>query len=234
MKSALYIMIACFMCVTLHAQAPQSPKPGITVNGSMCLIQNTIWSCVPVDCDSVVIMQGDSIEYCTFQEIYLNTDSAYWMEWIFTGCDNMNDTVRDAYPTTTPLCYNPRWDNPGDYNVRIRYNGWLSAYPNADCYVQGPSEWNIAVTVLPDPNSIGAEVMGIDEIILFPQPAFNEVNIQGVQAASIVVRDCRGAIVLSASGNNSFIISGLPDGIYFTEVTDTTGKRFFTKLAVQQ
>lgn len=229
-----FTLVAFISCCILYAQSPQSPKPGITVNGSICLIQNTIWSCVPVDCDSVIIMQGDSIEFCTFQEIYLNTDTAYWMEWIFSGCSNMNDTTLNVYPASTPLCYNPRWDFPGIYNVRIRYNGWLSAYPAADCYAQGPSQWNIAVKVLPDPNGIEATSVANNQLKIFPQPASEEVTVQGLETESIVIRDCRGAIVLTVSGKNSFNVMGLPDGIYYAEITDASGTRYHSRLAVQK
>lgn len=234
MKNLTFTLVAFISSCILYAQSPQSPKPGIAVNGSMCLIQNTIWSCVPVDCDSVIIMQGDSIEFCTYQEIFLNTDTAYWMEWIFTGCDNLNDTILDAYSTSTPLCYNPRWSLPGIYNVRIRYNGWLSAYPASDCYTQGPSQWNIAVKVLPDPNSTGPEPLDDNEIKIYPQPAVDEVKVQGMQPESIVIHDSRGAIVRIASGSGCFNVSDLPDGIYLAELTDTTGDKYFTKLAVQK
>jgi hypothetical protein len=233
MKKVSCIVLGIIALVTSHAQESQSPKPGITINGSLCLIQNTVWSCVPVDCDTVTIMQGDSIEFCTFQEIFLNTDTAYWMQWIFSGCDNYADTVFDNYPSTTPLCYNPRWDVSGIYNVTIRYNGWLSAYPSSDCYVQGPSQWNIAVNVLPDPNSVHESQLQ-HAVTVFPQPATHSISISGVTVNSVTVRNCDGAIVQSFGAVQEINVAGLSSGIYILELNTTNGETRYSKFVVGQ
>src|SRR5574340_911862 len=85
-----------------------SPKPTLLINGNICHIDNTIWSCVTKTCDSLVIMQHDSVEFCTSTEINLNTDSTYWLKWMFSGCSNFPVPEYDSFPTNTPFCDYPR------------------------------------------------------------------------------------------------------------------------------
>lgn len=222
MKSYYSLLLATFISLSVRSQEPQSPKPGIAVNGSLCLIQNTVWSCVPVDCDSIVIMQGDSVEFCTYQEINLSTDTSYWLDWIFTGCGNFPDTVRDDYPTATPLCYWPRWDTAGVYNVKVRYNGWLSAYPTSDCYAEGPSEWKIKIVVIPNPNSVNDED---DEtkLLLFPQPADDYINLNFENPGAFVVRNMYGVIIASGTNTSTVNVQDLNNGFYILEFTTEGG-----------
>ncbi len=222
MKTFYCLIVATFSSLLLNSQEVQSPKPGITVNGSLCLIQNTVWSCVPVDCDSIVIMQGDSVEFCTFQEINLSTDTSYWLDWIFTGCDNFADTIRDDYPTATPLCYWPRWDTAGVYNVKVRYNGWLSAYPTSDCYAEGPSEWNINIVVTPNPNSVHDNAEN-NQILLFPQPADDFMNLSFENPGAFVVRNMYGMIISSGTNSSTVNVQDMSNGFYILEFMPENG-----------
>src|SRR5436190_904311 len=100
-------LIAVFFSLHCIAQEPEGIKPGIRINGAPCLIQNLTFSCTPRTCDSIIIQAGDSIEFCTYQQIFLNTDTAYWMRWNFYGSSNLPDTIQNNYPSQTPICYSP-------------------------------------------------------------------------------------------------------------------------------
>ncbi|MCK6638825.1 MAG: T9SS type A sorting domain-containing protein [Bacteroidia bacterium] len=222
MKKFLLLISVLFSVLQAEAQMLKSPKPGISVNGSLCLIQNTVWSCVPVECDSLVILQGDSVEFCTFQEINLSTDTSYWIEWNFTGCSNIADSIRDVYPASTPICYWPAWDSAGVYIVNVRYNGWLSAYPWSDCYAQGPSEWRIKIAVLPNPNQIGEESDSHVELV-YPQPASELLYINSESAQAILIMDVKGSAVYESANCGMVDVSSFPNGVYFAELRKEEG-----------
>lgn len=156
-----------------------SPKPGIYINGNQCLIGNTIYSCTPKTCDSIVINSGDSIEFCTGQQIFLNTDTAYYMDWHFNGSDNYQSIIHNGYPNSNSICYYPKWTNAGDYIVHIYYNGWLSAYPTSDCYSFGASHWIIKVTVLQSISEVEESLVDVQPYIIYPNPSNNQISING-------------------------------------------------------
>ncbi|HTL80672.1 MAG TPA: T9SS type A sorting domain-containing protein [Bacteroidia bacterium] len=208
----------------LHAQQKvelqMSPKPAITVNGNNCSILNTIWSCVTRVCDSVVIDAGDSVEFCTSTEIYLNTDTAYWLQYNFYGSSNYPDSVYHHYPYNTPFCIFPKWDVPGDYYVDVYYNGWLSAYPYSDCYGAGPSHWIVHIVVMPNPNGIQSH--DVSPVKIFPDPSDGKFNITGMHADDeMIVTDISGRIMLQrkAGNENELDIREYPSGIYFLHLT---------------
>lgn len=194
-KFTLFILVLA--ASQISAQEMASPKPGISINGSSCLILNLTQSCIPRTCDIITVMAGDSIEFCTFQEIYLNTDTAYWMRWHFNGATNLPDTINNNYPSITPICYWSRWDTAGTFIVEVFYNGWLSAYPTSDCYSFGPSHWYVQVNVLPNPNSV-AEHNDQQLINVVPNPSSGKFEIQlpaNKLLQKIEITDLSGRIV---------------------------------------
>lgn len=223
MKQAL-LSILFLASISVRSQEQISPKPGITVYGNTCLIGNLVYSCTPKTCDSLQIVEGDSIDFCTFQEIYLNTDTAYWMRWHFYGCTNLPDTIWDVYPSQTPICYWPRWDTAGTFIVEIFYNGWLSAYPTSDCYSFGPSHWLIKIEVLPNPNVVD-EFSQNDLPCITPNPSDGLFHIQlrDVDSfQSVVITDLTGREILSSS-EPQFDLSTFGSGVYFARITCSEG-----------
>lgn len=201
------------------AQELNGVKPGISINGAPCLIQNLIYSCTPRTCDSIIISVGDSVEFCTYQQISLNTDSAYWLRWHFYGCSNLPDTIFNGYPATTPQCYSPRWDTAGTYMAEIFYNGVLSAYPNSDCYQQGPSHWYVKVVVLPDPNSVVSNISG-ETISIAPNPSDGIFSIQlpsGEHLQTVTVFDFAGRVVYTGATRQIDLL-GAACGIYCVRI----------------
>ena len=203
-----------------------SPKPGITINGAQCLIGNTVYSCMPKTCDSVVIYAGDSIEFCTAQQIDLSSDSLYYLQWNFYGSSNYPSVVYDSFPAATPLCRYARFDTPGNDTVQVFYNGWLSAHPYSDCYAFGPSHWYVPVTVLPSPNGIGEEQSAFS-CELFPNPGdgiFSLKISQPENVTRLVVREITGKVVLELPTSATQIdLSAFSAGIYTLECYTTGG-----------
>lgn len=208
-----YLLFAVIFSCSLTAQETMSPKPGITVNGATCLIGNLVYSCTPKTCDSITIMAGDSLEFCTFQEIYLNTDTAFWLQWHFYGAANLPDTILNDYPSATPICHWPRWDSAGTFMVEVFYNGWLSAYPSSDCYQYGPSHWYIQVNVLANPNAIVEQKSSA--LTVAPNPSDGFFSIRGVEhpPGQIVITDVHGREILRTR-ECEIDMTGYPAGVY--------------------
>ena len=194
-------------------------KPQISINGDTCSILNQQFSCVPRNCNDVTIFEGDSITFCTEANIDLQTDTAYYMKWKFTGCSNFPDSVMDYTQTNLPKCYKAVWNSAGNDTVHIYYNGFLSAYPASDCYPV-PSHWIIAVTVLQlNP--------GIDESthkkeIIFPNPASEEFTVElNYTKGNLEIYSLLGEKINSfelLNGENKINIEEMNPGIYFCKI----------------
>lgn len=219
-----WFLFLFFLCPLIAcAQEQQSPKPGISIYGSPCLIGNLTLSCMPKTCDSITIIAGDSIDFCTFQQIFLNTDTAYWLRWQFTGATNLPDTILNAYPSATPICYSPRWDTAGTFIVEVFYNGWLNAYPGSDCYQFGPSHWYVQVNVLPDPNAISENESPSITVIPNPSNGIFSIDIDpGFELQKVIITNMHGQIVCT-SENYQVDLSLQPAGFYFLLVETNKG-----------
>jgi hypothetical protein len=216
----ILIALTLILALKTGAQESQGIKPGISINGYPCLIQNLIYSCVPRTCDSVIIEAGDSIEFCTFQAIELNADTAYWLRWHFYGATNLPDTIWHLYSTQTPLCHYPRWDSAGTFIAEAFYNGDLTAYPTNDCYLQGPSHWYIKVIVLPDPN--GVEEKSANEITIAPNPSSGKFTlVNKTSTDQVTITDMTGR-VLFHTNESEIDLTTFGCGIYFANVCSET------------
>ena len=204
----------------------QSPKPSITIDGAPCLIGNLIYSCVPKTCNTVSIYQGDSIQFCTYNQIFLNTDSNYYMQWNFNGSANFPISFRDTFPNQTPICYSPIWNDTGNFIIDIYYNGWLSAYPTSDCWSYGPSHWIINVSVMP---ALGVHQNNLEmNCSVFPNPGkgifYLKVSDQG-NVEEIFVTNLFGEKILELKNRNESVIdlTNYSDGIYFLNIKTKNG-----------
>jgi hypothetical protein len=201
-----------------------SPKPSIAINGDPCNIGNLTFSCTPKTCNTVVITEGDSIEFCTHNEIYLTTDTNYYMQWNFTGCSNLPTSIDDSFPTPTPLCYYPRWDVAGNYTVDVYYNGWLSAYPYSDCYSFGPSHWIIDIVVMQNMGIVPHERNLTCEI--FPNPGTGIFNLQisdPEKIEEIYLTNIPGEKIPLEYNQYRIDLTEFPSGIYFLNIKTEEG-----------
>jgi hypothetical protein len=125
MKSTLLLISLFFLTTILQAQEKeiqytiQGAKPGIDINGVLCKIGHLTQSCTPRVCDSIYILTGYSIEFCTSINIDLTSDTAYYMQWNFTGSINYVNTITNTVPTNTPFCFYPIWSTAGVYILNV-------------------------------------------------------------------------------------------------------------------
>ncbi len=206
-----------------HATDPLGAKPEILINGSSCEIGHMFQSCTSRTCDSVTVLSGDSVSFCTGVNIDLSSDTAYYLKWNFNG-SNFTSPVYDPYGTSLPLCYFPRWDVPGNYTVDVFYNNGLTAYPYCDCYSFGPSHWIISVKVLPAVSGISALSSG-QPARVFPNPSNGVFTIQRTGSGIIEVYDMLGEKIFVSSrpskggdGGEVIDLSSQPAGPYFYRI----------------
>ena len=68
---------------------------------------------------------------------------------------------------------------------------------------------------------------------LWPNPAFQTVFIDGVEAAEVNVYNALGQVVKSVRGTNEIDLSGLVDGVYLLRIRDKEGRIFLEKVMVR-
>ena len=199
-------------------------KPKISINGIVWAIENQQFSCTTRYCDSIVIEQGDSIRFCTDANIDLASDTAYYMQWNFTG-SNYSTAVFDTTPSSLPICYSPAWSTPGTYTVDVFYNGWLSAYPGRDCYSYGPSHWSVNIIVLAA-NGIST-IQELPDIKIFPNPVRDIITIESNKdkTYNVKITNLMGATIKEGSftGKGSIRIPPDEKGLLLLEIYDENG-----------
>ena len=74
-----------------------------------------------------------------------------------------------------------------------------------------------------------AEGIGIEEyqeeasLKIYPNPAYESVTIEGVEAKQVDVIDMMGRVVLSESSSNMIFVNSLPTGVYLLRITTENG-----------
>jgi hypothetical protein len=238
-----YLVLFSFLIIFLHGPGhasaqvyPEGAKPKISINGSVCAIENQQFSCTTRNCDSIIISEGDSIRFCSDANIDLFSDTAYYMKWDFTGSSNYPSTVLNSVPSSLPICYAPVWNLQGNYMVNILYNGWLSAYPGRDCYNYGPSHWTLNVIVL--------SASGVKDqdppfsVEVFPNPAAGLMTIEAKdhKANTLKIFDLSGQEVAKKqfTGKTKVDVSTFRKGLFLIEVFDEKDvKRYSGKVIIE-
>ena len=73
-----------------------------------------------------------------------------------------------------------------------------------------------------------------DKVIsVYPNPAMEIVTIDGVEAAEVQVYNALGQLVKTFKNTNEIPVAALPQGVYLLRITDTDGKVYMNKIAVQ-
>ena len=65
---------------------------------------------------------------------------------------------------------------------------------------------------------------------LWPNPAFQTVFIDGVEAAEVNVYNALGQVVKTVRGTNEIDLSGLVEGVYLLRIMDAEGKVYTNKI----
>ena len=146
---------------------------------------------------------------------FTNVASILWQQLDEINC---NVSFEENCPTIDDSCSSDWFDfqtgssctitEPGQYRVVITFNA--KSGQNTKIYY-----------FRADANLLDVEDVSISKINLYPNPANRIVNIN-TEVRSIRVFDMSGKIVLETT-QKTFDISGLENGVYFTEIESTTG-----------
>ena len=68
---------------------------------------------------------------------------------------------------------------------------------------------------------------------LWPNPAFQTVFIDGVEAAEVNVYNALGQLVKTVRNSNEVSLEGLVEGVYLVRIADAEGKVYTNKITVQ-
>jgi hypothetical protein len=74
--------------------------------------------------------------------------------------------------------------------------------------------------------SVKRSVESLTDVVIFPNPVTNILNIKGFELAAVQVYSISGTMMISetASYSNRLDVSNLPDGIYIIKMTDVKGR----------
>ena len=74
--------------------------------------------------------------------------------------------------------------------------------------------------------SVKRSIESATDVVIFPNPATNVLNIKGFELASVQVYSISGTMMISetASYSNRLNVSSLPHGIYIIKMTDIDGR----------
>jgi hypothetical protein len=185
--------------------------------------------------------------FCNFNQIQnLDISNNLLLEQIY--CDNNQITTLDFSPlsnlTGVDCSYNQltalniaNGNNSNMTGVRVDDNPSLVCIQIDSGFIPTPGNYWFK-----DDTAVWSEdcsALSIDNyyflestVRLFPNPARNIVNVEGKDLKTIVMYDMKGNLVLSTT-NTSFVIDGLPSGIYSVKIENRDGAFVFKKLIVQ-
>ena len=127
------------------------------------------------------------------------------------------------------------WTEGIGSDMGLLFSGWYyvsGGYYRALCFHQnGELLWQNEYygTCMID----AVEEMDISPISLYPNPTSEVVHIEGVEAAEVQVYNSFGQLVKTVHDANEIPVAALPQGVYLLRITDTDGKVYMNKIAVQ-
>lgn len=72
-----------------------------------------------------------------------------------------------------------------------------------------------------------------DEVKLYPNPAKDNIKIEGIEVAEVEVYSVLGQMVKTVQAANEIDLNGLVEGIYMLRITDVEGKVYTNKITVR-
>ena len=70
-------------------------------------------------------------------------------------------------------------------------------------------------------------------VSVYPNPVSETVSIEGLEPAEVQVYNTLGQMVKTVKDSHEINMAGLPQGVYLLRITDTDGKVYMNKIAVQ-
>lgn len=177
---------------------------------------------------------GDTLRFGDFHEFDFFVVDSISIEQI-GGKDRRKFWFGLEYDFTGEPVAIETWTEGIGSDMGLLFSGWYyvtGGYYRALCFHQnGELLWQNEYygTCMID----AVEEMDISPISLYPNPTSEVVHIEGVEAAEVQVYNSFGQLVKTVHDANEIPVAALPQGVYLLRITDTDGKVYMNKIAVQ-
>ena len=177
---------------------------------------------------------GDTLRFGDFHEFDFFVVDSISIEQI-GGKDRRKFWFGLEYDFTGEPVAIETWTEGIGSDMGLLFSGWYyvtGGYYRALCFHQnGELLWQNEYygTCMID----AVEEMDISPISLYPNPTSEVVHIEGVEAAEVQVYNSFGPLVKTVHDANEIPVAALPQGVYLLRITDTDGKVYMNKIAVQ-
>ena len=177
---------------------------------------------------------GDTLRFGDFHEFDFFVVDSISIEQI-GGKDRRKFWFGLEYDFTGEPVAIETWTEGIGSDMGLLFSGWYyvtGGYYRALCFHQnGELLWQNEYygTCMID----AVEEMDISPISLYPNPTSEVVHIEGVEAAEVQVYNSFGQLVKTVRDANEIPVAALPQGVYLLRITDTDGKVYMNKIAVQ-
>lgn len=177
---------------------------------------------------------GDTLRFGDFHEFDFFVVDSISIEQI-GGRDRRKFWFGLEYDITGEPVAIETWTEGIGSDMGLLFSGWYyvsGGYYRALCFHQnGELLWQNEYygTCMID----AVEEMDISPISLYPNPTSEVVHIEGVEAAKVQVYNSFGQLVKTVHDANEIPVAALPQGVYLLRITDTDGKVYMNKIAVQ-
>ena len=173
--------------------------------------------------DSLVCGYGDYfvLDSISIEQIGGVDRKKFWfgLEYDFTGEPYAMETWIEGIGSDLGLLY------CGSYYFCGGYYRALCFHQDGELIWQNPEYDACVITSVEEIN---------DKVIsVYPNPAMEIVTIDGVEAAEVQVYNALGQLVKTFKNTNEIPVAALPQGVYLLRITDTDGKVYMNKIAVQ-
>ena len=239
------ILLAVFTFLALSV-------PGIVKANSWTVWADTVYA--TVDSNAIIVDTIEVVGSSSYTLTWHVTASDFPADWLtttaFGACDNNqcynNTGLTNVWNGTTGSSFtsNPYFAGPGDFHLALNLRGASSGTHYVTISLQDASLSSRTATFVINklPSTAIAPVMPhIDEVILYPNPATNELNV--VYDASADVKNIavyniigKAVTVYKVTANNSanLNLENLPSGIYFARLINSQGNVVVTRKFTKQ
>lgn len=172
---------------------------------------------------------GDTVRFGDFAESFV-VDSISFEQ--IGGVDRKKIWFGLEYDITGEPYAIETWTEGIGSDMGLLFSGWFYAtggYYQALCFHQnGELLWQNEYygTCMID----AVEEMDISPISLYPNPTSDVVQIEGVEAAEVLVYNSIGQLVKTLQNSNEISAADLPEGMYLLWITDIEGIRHVARM----
>ena len=181
-----------------------------------------------------------------FNSIDIAKDESNEDVFIYHGCCGEMPVYQTPLPnnitlTKTDENLNVVWQKNYTHPTRFLQATCLIATHDGGCLVAGGafddlnSHYDLFVLKIDADGNVGMDEIAVtDRVIVYPNPVYETVRIEGVEVAEVQFYNDLGQLVKTAKKTNEINVSGLVEGVYLLRITDVDGRSHTARVAVKQ